>query len=57
MEFLGYTIGEGEISPQAQKVHAIIEYAAPRNKREVRSLLADSEFLFRLISDSSIDLE
>ena len=31
MEFLEHTIGEGEISPQVQKVQAIIEYATQTN--------------------------
>ena len=39
VEFLGHTIGEGAISPQAQKVQAIIEYATPKTKRDVRSFL------------------
>ena len=53
MEFLGHTIGEGAISPQEQKIQAIINYKKPVNESDVRSFLGLVNYYSDLIQNCS----
>ena len=50
MEFLGHTIGEGAITPQAQEVKAIMDYQRPN---DIRSFLGIMNYYSDFIQDCS----
>uniref|UniRef100_A0A8C7F2V4 Gypsy retrotransposon integrase-like protein 1 n=1 Tax=Oncorhynchus kisutch TaxID=8019 RepID=A0A8C7F2V4_ONCKI len=48
-EYLGYTVGNGKIRPQAEKTRAIRDWPRPRTKRDVRAFLGITGYYRRFI--------
>lgn len=53
LNFLGHTIGQGQISPQTMKITAIQNYVRPTNKKGIRAFLGASGFYRKFIPNYS----
>ena len=54
MDFLGFTLGEGQIKPQACKLGEILEIKRPTNKKQLRSMLGLVNFVSHHIPNYSL---
>lgn len=53
IDYLGYTIGEGELRPGERKVIAISEFPCPKSKHDVRRFIGLANFLRRFVINFS----
>jgi transposase InsO family protein len=53
IEFLGYILSEEGLRPSPRNVTAIVNYPAPKKKKEVRRLMGMANFYHRFIEDYS----
>lgn len=53
IDYLGYVVGEGTLSPNPDKVHAIAEFPAPKTVKQVRRFLGITGWYRRFIANYS----
>ena len=54
IEYLGYILGNGEISPGDRKIRAIEDFPRPRNKHDIRRFHGLTSFFWRFVPKFSL---
>lgn len=57
MEYLGYTIGRGNVKPQERKLEAIQKWPQPVNKKQVKAFLGLAGYYILSLPSNIIDTE